>query len=74
MMRSNRSLRGSQPPSPSGSEDDPDQDGAAKSPLRPDSPALRVEGFEDTPSRGRKMAAVGGERGKEREDAMDEGA
>lgn len=45
MMRGNRSLRGSQPPSPSGSEDDNDP---AKSPISD-------AGMEDkTPSRGRQ--------------------
>lgn len=44
-MRGNRSLRGSQPPSPSGSEDDND---SVKSPTS----AIAAE--EKTPSRGRK--------------------
>jgi hypothetical protein len=44
-MRGNKSLRGSQPPSPSGSEDDND---SVKSPTS----AIAAE--EKTPSRGRK--------------------
>lgn len=48
MMRGNRSLRGSQPPSPSGSEDDND---IAKSPLGAGAPTGTAE--EKTPSRGR---------------------
>lgn len=59
-MRGNRSLRGSQPPSPSGSEDDND-------PMKsPTSDAAAVED-EKTPSRGRKGKVDGAE-------AMDVGA
>jgi hypothetical protein len=53
MMRGNKSLRGSQPPSPSGSEDDNDS-------LR--SPTSATTGpVEKTPSRGRKDRVDGGE-------------
>lgn len=61
MMRGNRSLRGSQPPSPSGSEDDNDP---VKSPTS--DPAVEDE---KTPSRGRKGKVDG-----ESEEAMDVGA
>lgn len=50
MMRGNRSLRGSQPPSPSGSEDDND---STKSPINAPT-TERVDDDEETPRRGRK--------------------
>jgi hypothetical protein len=60
MMRGNRSLRGSQPPSPSGSEDDND-------PLKSPTSDAAVED-EKTPSHRGLKAKVDGE------EAMDVGA
>jgi hypothetical protein len=56
MMRGNKSLRGSQPPSPSGSEDDND---SLKSPrLAADAAAAAGEEEDKSPSRGRKANAA----------------
>jgi hypothetical protein len=72
MMRGNKSLRGSQPPSPSGSEDDND---SLKSPRLAVDAALagegEGEGEDQSPSRGARDLKMGAQKKKAGTDGVD---